>query len=114
MQKDTSDIKDGMEKMNKRISFIEKYLDIGDHKAVTAVPDSGSVNNSDMKVKMDSDNKRARRGASSGARIGPARRPAVAAGALSLVLALRQGPKRLRKKIPLPSCLPLLASKKSL
>ena len=55
LQKDTSDIKDGMEKMNKRISFIEKYLDIGDHKAVTAVPDSGSVNNSDMKVKMDSD-----------------------------------------------------------
>lgn len=55
LQKDTSDIKDGMEKMNKRISFIEKYLDIGDHKAVMAVPDSGSVNNIDMKVKMDSD-----------------------------------------------------------
>lgn len=55
LQKDTSDIKDGMEKMNKRISFIEKYLDIGDHKAVKAAPDSGSVNNIDMKVKMDSD-----------------------------------------------------------
>ena len=53
LQKDTSDIKSGMEKMNKKTSFIEKYLDIGDRKAVMAVPDSGSVNNIDMK--MDSD-----------------------------------------------------------
>lgn len=55
LQKETSDIRDGMGKMNKRISFIEKYLDIGDHKAVMAVPDSGSVNNIDIKVKMNSD-----------------------------------------------------------
>jgi len=55
LQKDTSDIKSGMDKVNAKISFMEKYLDIGNKKAVIAVPYSGLTNSLNLKGKSDSD-----------------------------------------------------------
>jgi tol-pal system protein YbgF len=55
LEKDTADIKSSVGTLQERISFTEKYMDIGGKKAIKAVPDSSAVDGSGAKENTDSD-----------------------------------------------------------
>jgi tol-pal system protein YbgF len=55
LQKDTLGIKSNMDKVNAKISFMEKYLDIGTKKTLPTVSDSSLANSPNLKGKIDSD-----------------------------------------------------------